>query len=198
MADLRVSLETVVQPLRAEQKATMNRHLRRARRNHDVAVETLETRALLATASFAGDDGINGQDGNDYLVGDAGGESVFGNDGNDFVGGGGGDDFLQGGSETDAIESLIVNNETFRRGDIVNEWKALSRTYQQRVQNIQGGSGTAERLNADSFLTRLGAGATIIDDRVADELIGGGNDDLFVATMGIDNILDLTLPEISF
>ena len=43
-----------------------------------------------------------------------------------------------------------------------------------------------------------GSGATIIDDGVADELIGGGNDDLFVATTGIDSILDLTVPEISF
>jgi hypothetical protein len=65
------------------------------------------------------------------------------------------------------------------------EWTS-NRSYQTRIENLQGtGSGTSfdERLNGGVFLQ---AGVTVGDDNASDILLGGRGRDWYLSTLGQD------------
>jgi Ca2+-binding RTX toxin-like protein len=111
----------------------------------------------------AGDDDINGTNGNDIIEGGAGNDTIDGLDGRDQIFGNAGDDSLNGDSGADNIFGGSGNDTAF--GALGND-------------SIDGGTGNDALFGEDGNDTLTG-------DVGADSLVGGtGNDQLFG---GLDN-----------
>lgn len=136
----------------------------------------------------AGNDTLTGSPGNDSLDGGAGHDLLDGQSGTDTLTGGTERDFLIGGLGADSLfggtgDDILVGGTTNLTAAaitaIMAEWTS-SRTYAQRVANLQRGVGTnaAFKLNA----------TTIQDDSANDTLSGEADSDLFFQSAG--DVLD--------
>jgi hypothetical protein len=150
---------------------------------------------------------LYGGDGNDLLNGGPGNDVLQGGDGVDLATGGFGRDLIVGGQGADLLfgnfdEDIIIagatayDNDQTALGLIMAEWTS-SRTFQQRVANLEGaGSGTAwtNRMNANIFLVSQPGGphdVTVFDDESADLLVGGADRDWFFANYTGPGVRDL-------
>jgi uncharacterized repeat protein (TIGR01451 family) len=111
----------------------------------------------------SGNDALSGGEGNDKLFGGAGRDILVGGLGNDFLTGDAGDDILIGG-ETDFDDNLDAVQA------IMAEWSSRN-NYNTRVNNIRFGGGLNDPFTLDD--------SSVFDDFSKDDLIGGGNQDLF-------------------
>jgi len=153
----------------------------------------------------------DGGDGADILVGGAGDDLVVGDVGRDFLIGGEGADKLVG----DADDDILIGGTYAQAGRrpatsaILAEWTS-GRTYQQRVDNLRDGSGTATRFNQlrdqdnnlleDFFLSNDRLFKTVYDDFAPDRLTGNAGEDWFFANVDgpvVDKITDLLSSEFS-
>jgi fibronectin-binding autotransporter adhesin len=134
-----------------------------------------------------GDDALSGGDGHDVLLGGMGDDMLLGGDGRDLLIGGFGADRLIGNGSDDL---LIAGFTSFDESEaaltaIMNEWTS-SRSYTERVANLQGcgsGSAWANRLNGNVYLQVDGANATVQDDGAKDKLTGSSGRDWFFANL---------------
>ena len=146
-----------------------------------------------------GDDRLKGGDGNNVLLGGAGDDLLVGGDsrrpahrrhGADNIVGNAADDILISGTTAFDGNEAALNH-------ILAEW-ASSRSYADRVANLQGtGSGStyANRLNGNVFLQ---ADVSVFDDGAKDTLTGPRGQDWFWANLdtGVkDKITDLSASE---
>lgn len=151
----------------------------------------------------AGDDLLNGGPGEDVLVGGEGYDLAAGGFGRDLIIGGAGADALFGNYDEDVIVAgtTAFDASELALGLIMAEWTS-SRSYQQRVANLEGtGSGTSwnDRANGGTFLVAQPGGShgvTVFDDGDSDLLAGGLDRDWFFANLlgegDLDFIADLT------
>jgi parallel beta-helix repeat protein len=129
----------------------------------------------------AGDDTLQGDNGNDLLLGGAGQDILIGNRGNDLLFAGAGADALYGGRGDD----LLIASPTLHDADltalrqIFQEWTS-SRSYATRTSNLRTGANGLPALNA----------STVIDDGEADTLTGEGDTDWFFGTPPGDLLRD--------
>ncbi|HMC12390.1 MAG TPA: hypothetical protein VKH44_13915, partial [Pirellulaceae bacterium] len=146
---------------------------------------------------------LYGEAGNDRLNAGNGGSLLIGGEGNDRLLGGGGRDVMIGGNGAD---SLIGNNsddilvagfttmddrstaghEEFW-GDVIAEWNS-SRTFNERVNNLRDGTGSAIPSNNGSFLK---LNVTVLDDMFGDEidfLNGAAGEDWLIFSMVEDKV----------
>lgn len=168
---------------------------------------------LLSVGLLVNRDGwLFGGTGNDLLNGGPGADVLEGGDGNDLAAGGFGRDLIVGGAGTDALfgnfdEDIIVAGTTafdaneLALGLVMAEWKS-SRTFQQRVANLEGtgsGSSWSSRANGNTFFVAQPGGSeeiTVFDDDDSDLLVGGLDRDWFFANLtgggACDLVADLT------
>jgi Ca2+-binding RTX toxin-like protein len=163
---------------------------------------------ILSVGVLVNRDGwLFGGDGNDLLNGGLGNDVLQGGDGVDLATGGFGRDLIVGGRGADLLfgdfeEDIIVAGTTAHDHDvaalglIMAEWTS-SRTFQQRVANLEGaGSGASwtNRLNANIFLVSQPGGpndVTVFDDESVDLLVGGADRDWFFANYTGPGVRDL-------
>ncbi len=152
----------------------------------------------------AGDESVSGDSGNDVVRGGDGCEIVPGNSGNDILPGGSGSDMILGGDGRDLLtfgtdsdlasgekgEDIVITGSTIH-DDHLTSLRSLSAEWSSptpsaiRVANIRGtGSGTG--LNGP---TRLNA-SSVIDDSVADLVLGGNDIDWLFGSLGMDLFAD--------
>lgn len=143
-----------------------------------------------------GNDHLLGGSGNDHLMGDHGDDVLVGGPGFDMLMAGNGRNIMIGGLHSDILiggsdQDILIGAQTSFDGDhealdaILAEWTS-NRTYQQRIDNLQGtGSGSSfdDRLNGNVFLQ---AGVTVQDDHAADLLLGRRGRDWYLSTLGQD------------
>ena len=145
----------------------------------------------------AGNDTLTGSPGNDSLDGGAGNDSLDGGTGNDVVDGGANDDRLFGGGDRDLLiggtrkdslmggagDDILIGGTTNLTAAaitaIMAEWTS-TRTYAQRVANLQSGVGTNNAFKLDA--------TTIQNDSANDTLSGEADSDLFFQSPG--DVLD--------
>jgi uncharacterized delta-60 repeat protein len=177
--------------------------------------DTLQVKGSLAVPiemyGGAGADKLKGDVFADILVGGAGDDLVVGDVGRDFLIGGEGADKLVG----DADDDILIGGTYAQAGRrpatsaILAEWTS-GRTYQQRVDNLRDGSGTATRFNQlrdqdnnlleDFFLSNDRLFKTVYDDFAPDRLTGNAGEDWFFANVDgpvVDKITDLLSSEFS-
>ncbi|MBX3439889.1 MAG: hypothetical protein KF861_20535, partial [Planctomycetaceae bacterium] len=131
-----------------------------------------------------------GLGGRDHLFGLGGDDVLIGGDGDDALHGGAGNDLLIGGAGRDLIQGqfgddLLIGGATVFDGNprtlaaLQAEWTS-ARSYAVRIANLTNGSGSADRLNGDSFLDA----ATVVSDGAHSLLQGGAGRDWFVIGRG--------------
>ena len=113
-----------------------------------------------------------GLGGNDTLTGSTARDILIGGGGSDTIYGGGGEDIVIGGSTAFDIQrpALLAIRE---------EWIS-TRTYAQRIGNLQGTAISGTPLNHEYFL-RNSPTDTIFGDSAVDTLFGQGDSDWFIA-----------------
>ncbi|QDT01147.1 G8 domain-containing protein [Adhaeretor mobilis] len=138
-------------------------------------------------AGGLGNDDLRGGEGNDLLIGDQGHDLLDGEEGDDLLSGGQGNDELLGGAGKDVLiggtgldkltgsagEDLLVGSDVAHDLAALNglqqQW-ADSSPYESRIAAIQSaGSANALQLQVN-----------VLDDHVADEILGGGDRDWIV------------------
>lgn len=148
----------------------------------------------------ADDDTVRGGSGADSLLGGAGNDILLGADGEDLLLGRAGWDILVGGAAADELlvddgeDILIAGTTSLNAADlglVLAEWTS-ERSQPTRAANIRDGSGSADRLNGDAFLSLT----TISNDSVPDRLTGGVDPDWFFARTGSDTLLDRQTDEL--
>jgi hypothetical protein len=124
----------------------------------------------------AWDDVLNGGSGNDILVGGDGEDVLIGGQGRDLLIGGLGSDQLEGKADDDILVAGFTRYDAdlAALSAVIAEWGS-SRSYDERVTNLQNGSGTQDRLNGGVFLTDT----TVFDDGAVDFLTGKAGRDWF-------------------
>jgi Ca2+-binding RTX toxin-like protein len=147
-----------------------------------ISVSDSVTRGVIVFGG-KGIDLIKGGSGNDILVGGDGSDVIAGSAGRDLIIGGNGSDLLVGDAGDDILiagTTLYDNNITALKA-IMAEWSS-GRSYNQRVNNLRDGSGSADRLNGNVFLNvgTTAANATVFDDGAVDILVGGAGQDWFI------------------
>jgi Ca2+-binding RTX toxin-like protein len=120
----------------------------------------------------AGDDFLEGGQGNNILLGGAGNDTLLGHRGRDLLIGGDGMDRLQGKSNDDL---LIGGSTNYDDNDssllqILAAWTSTD-SYNTRVDNLRNGIGGVPVLNS----------TTVTDDHTRDRLFGGPGLDWFFA-----------------
>ncbi len=146
-----------------------------------------------------GRDELNGGDGDDTLKGGKLRDSLFGGSGNDLILGGTGRDILQGDAGRDILLGGVGRDQLFggegediliggwstlpvrRLRQVMAEW-ASSRSYDQRVANIQGDADDGESNNGNSHLA-TNPGTRTVYDSMADRISGGDDTDWFFANL---------------
>ena len=111
------------------------------------------------------------------VMGGAGADRISAGGGRSLLIGGPGADRLGGGSNQDiqiAGTTDFDNNVSALRS-ILAEWNS-ARSLQERVSNLFDGSGSANRLNGDNFLT-VGSQGTVHNDAAGDTVQGSGDRD---------------------
>lgn len=155
---------------------------------------------------------LYGDSGDDHLNLGSGGGIAFGGDGNDHLLGGNSHDILVGGYGSDRlvgnsqddilIAAFSVYDDRFTSPvheaawcAIYHEWNRSDHTYEQRVANVQDGSGTVDRDNGPFFLNESLPLPTVFDDDAEDKLTGASGRDWFFANLvgpgTLDKITDL-------
>jgi uncharacterized delta-60 repeat protein len=130
----------------------------------------------------AGDDLILGGSGHDIILGGAGDDLLVGAGGRDLLIGGLGADRIVGSSNDDLLISGRTNHDQNIAAllAITAEWTS-SRSYQERIENLTDGTGTAIRANGSTFLSE----STVHDDGVRDVLTGSSGFDWFFANLSL-------------
>ncbi len=152
---------------------------------HTVAGQPLPT---------AGDDVINGLDGNDSLSGGAGNDTLNGGAGRDILIGGAGADVMDGGDGIDTADysalaaavSVALNGATAVQVSI----GGLIEDLISNIENLTGGSG-GDTLTGDVLANVLNGGGG--NDRLGggggkDVLSGGSGDDRLTGGAGLDKL----------
>jgi len=131
-----------------------------------------------------GDDHLYGQAGNDTLIGGLGNNILVGGDGNDTLVARFGRNILIGGNGKDRLygnggDDILIGGSTAHDEDdaalqaILDEWTSAN-SYADRVSNIRNGTGANGAFIFDN--------TTVLDDGLADILIGSGGRDWFWAS----------------
>jgi Ca2+-binding RTX toxin-like protein len=157
-----------------------------------------------------GDDLLRAGDGEDRVRAGRGNDIVLGEDGDDHVRGAVGRDLLIGGEGADQLRGDGKNCDGERDDDgagdgqknqdimiggttdhddtdealqaIIAEWTS-ARSYEDRVDNLRDGTGSADGENDDVFLDPM----TVFDDDAIDRLHGCGGRDWFFALQDGDS-----------
>jgi Ca2+-binding RTX toxin-like protein len=141
----------------------------------------------------AGNDRLEGGDGNDVLLGGAGNDDLFARDGNDVVIGGDGADVLDGGDGRDLLIGGLHEDRLHAGADD----DILIGGYTAHDNNLAALDAImAIWTSANSFAARvaaltnpggyLEAGVTVFDDDAADHIIGTAGRDLAFADTSRD------------
>jgi len=126
----------------------------------------------------AGNDTIKGGGGNDILLGGPGNDRLMGAAGRDLLIGGTGADRILGDQDDDIMISGTTAHDANAAAlqAIASEWTS-TRSYLERVANIQNGTGSMARNNGSFFFA---IGSTLFDDGAADSLTGNAGTDWFI------------------
>src|SRR5262249_49076667 len=122
------------------------------------------------------------------LVGGAGDDALTGGSGRDVLLGGAGKDTLRGGSG----EDVLVGGPTLHDTNLTaltairDEWTRTNVSLQTRIARLKGEQSGG--LNGSWVLNA----AAVLNDNVADDLYGEGDNDWFVRSLGLspDNLRD--------
>ena len=160
---------------------------------------------------FAGDDTLQGGDGDDFLFGWSGNDQMNGGQGADFLRGGGGDDLIYGdyfgdnprnsfGADTldggDGDDTLYGDAEVLTESggdDVLVGRVGRDVLFGQKGDDTLAGGDDDDSLNGGVGQDVLfgGAGNDILDGDIGNDiLIGNGGADLFVVGEGTDSIQD--------
>ncbi len=144
--------------------------------------------ALLFAGSGSSTLSVAGSSANNVLVGGAGNNLLTGGSGQDILIGGPGADTLHAGRGGDILidGTTTYDSNVAALCAIVAEWGRTDLSYEQRVQDLFGGSANA--LNAQSVLT----------NRVTNQVLGGANLDWFwlnIDTKAVDKVGNLATGE---
>jgi len=113
-------------------------------------------------------------------VGGAGNDTFIGGPNRSLLIGGAGADVIVGGSEDDILigGKTSYDANTTALNAILNEWKRSDLTCLDRIDNLNG--TVSGGLNGSFDLNST----TVIDDHVADTLLGGAGQNWFWANLG--------------
>ncbi|MCE8531749.1 hypothetical protein KBY26_21125, partial [Ruegeria pomeroyi] len=143
-----------------------------------------------------GDDRISGSGDSEWIVGLGGRDILTGGGGDDTIDGGSGDDTIDGGSGTDTAVFAVRSSEvTVTYGDGV--FTLTSSTGADQVTGVERFRFTDTTLTAAELEAKAGKGSgggasggvTRLGTPDADELRGGGQDDVLVGNAGNDRLL---------
>jgi Ca2+-binding RTX toxin-like protein len=126
----------------------------------------------------AGNDVLVGGLGNDVLVGGLGNDVLDGGIGRDILIGGGGSDTLNGGDDDDILigASTVFDGNIAQLRAVQLEWTRPDADYATRIGHLKG--TLAGGLNGPTLLKS----SNLIDDALADIMVGGNGLDWFLAT----------------
>jgi Ca2+-binding RTX toxin-like protein len=128
-----------------------------------------------------------GNAGNDLLTGSTARDILIGGLGIDTLYGGGDEDILIGGSTSHDIAPVALAN-------LRAEWTS-TRTYNERIGNLQGTSTTGTPMNNETYLRNTPTD-TLLDDNAVDSLYGEDDLDWFIAKLGMDLLPDRIVDEL--
>jgi Ca2+-binding RTX toxin-like protein len=116
---------------------------------------------------------VHGGSGHDLMLGDSGDDQLLGNTGNDVLIGGHGSDELQGEWGDDIVIGGATTHDSHHSRLIAlsQAWSSIG-TYTTRIATIEN----------ETFAAPLIANETLIDDKVADSVFGGDDQDWFFQT----------------
>jgi Ca2+-binding RTX toxin-like protein len=142
-----------------------------------------------------GNDVISGGDGNDVILGGGGGDTIDGEGDRDILVGDDGADTVSGGLDDDVIiegdfdfGSGTTDEELEALTVILAEWTHATRSYSDRVTNIENGVGVGNAYALD-------AATSVIADSDADLLTGNAGDDWFFRNLTDDTVNDASFSE---
>jgi Ca2+-binding RTX toxin-like protein len=144
--------------------------------------------ALLFAGSGNSTLSVAGSSANNVLVGGAGNDLLTGGSGRDILIGGPGADTLRAGSGGDVLigGTTIYDSNVAALCAIMAEWGHTDRNYEQRVQDLFGGS--ADALHPQS----------VLPDRVTNQVLGGAKLDwswLNINARAVDKVANLAAGE---
>ena len=129
-----------------------------------------------------GNDSLWGASGDDHLLGGDGDDILVGQEGNDYLNAGLGNDLLIGGMGADNLDGmagndLLIGGTTVYDGapnelhKLLQQWTADA-SYSERIATLENENNSV----------RLDAEETVLDDLVADMIVGGDDFDWFFLT----------------
>jgi len=136
---------------------------------------------------LGGNDTLNGEGGNDWMLGGDGNDTINGGSGRDRMFGQDGDDRLHGGAAEDRMEGgagadVFVYTALSDRGDTITDFDAAEDSFDLSVMMTAMGYAGADAV-ADGYLSVSQSGADTLVQIDAD---GGGNG--FVTLANLENV----------